>query len=101
MASDRSRQRARGHLPLTHEFLAMMLGVNRAGVSIAAQILKRAGMIDYARGRVTITNRSALEETACECYATIQDELRVLFPVRNGGIAPPAPEMTCLGRAAD
>jgi CRP-like cAMP-binding protein len=54
--------------PLTHEFLAMMLGVQRAGVSIAAKFLQKAGLIQYRHGQVTITNRAGLEEAACECY---------------------------------
>lgn len=69
--------------PLTQEFLAMMLGVQRAGVSIAASLLKRAGLIDYVRGRVTVKNRAGLEEAACECYGAIQTELEDLFGVQR------------------
>jgi CRP-like cAMP-binding protein len=65
--------------PLTHEFLAMMLGVQRAGVSIAARALQQAGLIDYRRGMVTITDRAGLEDTACECYGVMQAELDKLF----------------------
>lgn len=65
--------------PLTHEFLAMMLGVQRSGVSITARALKTAGFIDYTRAQVKILNRRGLEATACECYQTSQDELNVLF----------------------
>ena len=61
--------------PLTHEFLAMMLGVQRAGVSITASILQRAGYIRYVRGRVTITDRSGLEHAACECYRARRGQL--------------------------
>jgi len=64
---------------LTHEFLAMMLGVQRAGVSITASILQRAGYIRYTRGRVTITNRSGLEGAACECYAATRAQLDQLL----------------------
>jgi CRP-like cAMP-binding protein len=54
---------------LTHEFLAAMLGVRRAGVSVAAGMLQHAGMIRYSHGRVTILEPKALEEASCECYA--------------------------------
>ena len=65
--------------PLTHEFLAMMLGVQRTGVSIAANVLQKAGLIGYARGHVTITNREGLEDAACECYGVVRGELESLF----------------------
>jgi len=65
--------------PLTQEFLAMMLGVQRASVSIAAQSLQRAGLIEYARGRVTILDRAGLERTACECYGTLCEQLENLY----------------------
>ena len=65
--------------PLTHEFLAMMLGVQRTGVSLAARLLQRAGLIWYARGNVTITNREGLEDAACECYGVVRGELESLF----------------------
>lgn len=53
---------------LTQEFLAMMLGVQRTGVSIAAGALQRAGLIQYKRGEVVILNRRGLEHRSCECY---------------------------------
>jgi CRP-like cAMP-binding protein len=53
---------------LTQEFLAMMLGVQRTGVTAAAGALQRAGLIRYKRGNVTILDRSALKRRACECY---------------------------------
>lgn len=65
--------------PLTHESLAMMLGVQRTGVSITANLLRQAGLIDYSRSRVTITHREGLEEAACECYRAIRADLDRLF----------------------
>lgn len=65
---------------LTHDFLAMMLGVHRPSVSIAARFLKEAGFIDYKRGQVTITDRHGLEEHACECYWAVRGERERLFP---------------------
>jgi CRP-like cAMP-binding protein len=59
-------------LPITHDFLATMLGTNRSSVSLAAGVLKRKKIIEYSRGSVTILNRKKLEESACECYRTMQ-----------------------------
>lgn len=54
--------------PLTHEALATMLGVRRAGVSIAAAALQNAGFISYKRGRFHVADVEGLETAACECY---------------------------------
>jgi CRP-like cAMP-binding protein len=59
-------------LPLTQEFLSMMLGTRRAGVTEAAIILQAEGVINYKRGHIAITDRPGLEENACECYAVIK-----------------------------
>jgi DNA-binding transcriptional regulator YhcF (GntR family) len=59
---------------LTQEFLAMMLGVQRTGVTAAAGALQRAGLIRYTRGKVTILDRLGLERRACECYAISKTE---------------------------
>jgi len=59
-------------LPITHDFLATMLGTNRSSVSLAAGILQREKSIEYTHGAVTIVNRKRLEESACECYAIMQ-----------------------------
>jgi CRP-like cAMP-binding protein len=56
--------------PLTHEFLAIMLGVRRASVSVAAEALQRAGVIQYRRGNVAVVDRPGLEAASCECYHT-------------------------------
>jgi CRP-like cAMP-binding protein len=60
-------------LPLTHEFLAQMLGSGRPSVTIAAGVLERAGLIANSRGRIKIANRKQLEVAACECYGVIQN----------------------------
>jgi CRP-like cAMP-binding protein len=59
-------------LPLTHEFLAQMLGTGRPSVSLAAAVLEHAGLIENLRGSVKILNRKSLEAAACECYGVIQ-----------------------------
>jgi CRP-like cAMP-binding protein len=68
-------------LTVTHEFLATMLGVQRAGVSLAVGNLQRRGMIRCGRGVVTILNREALELSACECHKAIRSELEALLPL--------------------
>jgi CRP-like cAMP-binding protein len=67
--------------PMTHEFLSMMLGVRRAGVSIAAGALQRAGFIRYERGSITVTDRPGLEAASCECHKAVRREYdRLLGP---------------------
>ena len=56
--------------PMTHEFLSMMLGVRRAGITVAAGTLQKAGFVRYERGRMEITDRPGLEAVSCECYGT-------------------------------
>ncbi|QJX00871.1 Crp/Fnr family transcriptional regulator [Frigoriglobus tundricola] len=63
--------------PLTHEFLAVMLGVRRATVTVTAGQLQTAGLIAYKHGRVTVLDRARLEEATCECYAVIRSAFRV------------------------
>jgi CRP-like cAMP-binding protein len=58
--------------PLTHQFLAFMLGVRRAGVTEALGALTVAGLIASTQGRVTILDRDGLEAACCECYAVVR-----------------------------
>jgi CRP-like cAMP-binding protein len=61
-----------GLLPITHDFLATMLGTDRPTVSLAAGVLQKKKLIEYTRGAVKIVNRKKLEDSACECYGVIQ-----------------------------
>jgi len=61
-----------GSLPITHDFLATMLGTDRPSVSEAAGLLQKKKLIEYTRGAVKIVNRKKLESSACECYGVIQ-----------------------------
>jgi CRP-like cAMP-binding protein len=61
-------------LPFTHDFLAVMLGVRRASVTLVLRPLQGRGLIRYARGRVAVLDRAGLEAAACECYRTLRDE---------------------------
>jgi CRP-like cAMP-binding protein len=61
-------------IALSHEYLAMMLGARRSGVTIAAASLQQAGFIRYARGKIVILNRKGLENAACECYAVAREQ---------------------------
>jgi CRP-like cAMP-binding protein len=69
---------------LTQEFLAAMLGVHRPSVSVVAGLFQQAGMIRYSRGRMKILNRSRLEESTCECYATVRSHFERLLGVPRG-----------------
>ena len=61
-----------GSLPITHDFLATMLGTDRPTVSLAAGALQKKGLIEYTRGAVRVVNRKKLEDSACECYGVIR-----------------------------
>ena len=67
MSEDRSHSK---NFHITQEFLAYMLGVRRVGITAAASIFQRAGLIEYHRGELTVLDRSGLEAAACSCYAT-------------------------------
>ena len=81
MAHDRSEGNA---FPMTHEFLSMMLGIRRAGITVAAGTLQKAGLIRYERGWMEIEDRPGLENAACECYGVVRRAYdRLLGPWGN------------------
>ena len=67
-------------LVMTQELIANMLGVRREGVTEAALKLQTAGCIQYARGRIKVLDRPALEQRTCECYAVVRREYQRLLP---------------------
>jgi CRP-like cAMP-binding protein len=69
------------HMHLTQEFVAIMLGVRRASVTVAAGTLQKAGLITYNRGDIKILDRAGLEEVACEDYFAIRDAFERLLPL--------------------
>ena len=69
-----------GTIDLTQEFLAHMLGVQRSSVSLTANALQKAGLIQYSRGRINILDRKGVEQAACECYAVVRREMDKLAP---------------------
>jgi CRP-like cAMP-binding protein len=71
-------------IPLTHEYLAMMLGTNRSGVTIAAATLRNAGFIRYKNGKITVLDRPGLEDASCECYEVARAQFAgLLRPIKS------------------
>jgi CRP-like cAMP-binding protein len=66
-------------IKLTHEFLAMMLGARRSGVTLAAATLAQAGFIRYAHGHIVVLDRFGLEGAACECYSVLRQQFQGLL----------------------
>ncbi|MBT2327033.1 Crp/Fnr family transcriptional regulator [Variovorax paradoxus] len=67
-------------LVMTQELIANMLGVRREGVTEGALKLQQAGLIRYARGRISVLDRQGLEQRTCECYAVVKKEYDRLLP---------------------
>lgn len=72
MTHDQSGSR---EFPITHEFLAQMLGVSRPSVTVAVADLQMKGLLSYHRGSMTIVDRPGLERASCECYEVIHARL--------------------------
>ena len=66
MSQDRAQS---DQFHVTHEFLAYMLGVRRVGITAAAGVLQRNGLIEYQHGELKVLDRAGLEHAACACYA--------------------------------
>jgi len=80
---------ASNQLIMTQELIANMLGVRREGVTDAAGKLQKLGVIQYARGQITVLDRPQLEKLSCECYAVVKKESdRLLLPIQHEPIGP-------------
>jgi CRP-like cAMP-binding protein len=77
-----------GDLPLTHDFLSMMLGVRRPGVTLAVQGLEGNRLIRAARGRITVLDRTGLEEVADTAYGVSEAEYASVMEQAHGGASP-------------
>jgi CRP-like cAMP-binding protein len=75
------------YLPLTQEFISNMLGTRREGVSTAAGVLQRKGLIQYSRGQIRILDKKGLEAFACECHFAIRERARRNGTRVNGRVA--------------
>jgi hypothetical protein len=80
MSADRGDGRI---VPLTQEYLAIMLGVQRTTVTQAARMLQAQGLINYARGAIEIVDRAGLEATVCECYGVVRQKFDLLLSNRE------------------
>ena len=84
MAQDRLGE----DLPLTHEFLSVMLGVRRSGVTIALRALAQAGIVEQKRGHLRILDRARLEALSCLCYRVVKAEFDRVTEPDAGAAAP-------------
>lgn len=64
---------------LTHELLGKMLGVRRVGITNAAGVLQKQQLVSYTRGRITVLNRTGLEQVSCRCYQSSKDTYDRIF----------------------
>jgi CRP-like cAMP-binding protein len=93
MSNDRV---GRDEILLTHEYLAMMLGTGRSGVTIAVGTLQQAGFIHSAHGLITILDRAGLENASCECYEVAREQFEGLIRrVARRRVPGPATPKSC------
>jgi hypothetical protein len=85
-------------LQLTHEQIAIMLGVRRESVTQAALKLQTIGAIRYSRGHINVLDREELEDSVCECYAVVNNEYERLLPHRSLSDPAPATAKRCVSR---
>jgi CRP-like cAMP-binding protein len=78
---DRAEQ---DEFPMTHEFLALMLGAHRPSISVAAAVLQKAGVVRYVRGQITVLDRAGLEAASCECYGVVREQFDGLLGAPAG-----------------
>ncbi len=83
-AHDRS---GKAELSLTQDLIAVMLGVRRSTVSVAAGQLQKAGVLRYQHGQITILDRVGLEDAACECYQQVVNEYRRMLGIDPAVVA--------------
>jgi CRP-like cAMP-binding protein len=83
-------------LPISHELMAMMLGVRRASITENLLNLKALGYVDYNRGCIHVLNRQGLESAACECYRTVTRHYEHLFTVESVNDSPSTPQLNKL-----
>jgi len=69
----------RDEFPMRQEFMALMLGVHRPTVSVAARMLQQAGLISYTRGQMRIVDPDGLRNGSCECLELIEDQFTRIF----------------------
>jgi CRP-like cAMP-binding protein len=81
MMHDRAGQ---DEFPMTHEFLALMLGAHRPSISVAAAVLQKAGVVRYVRGQITVLDRAGLGAASCECYGVVREQFDGLLGVPAG-----------------
>ena len=69
---------------MTQGLIGTRLGTRRTGITEAANRLRNAGLIDYRRGRISVPDRAALAQSACECYAVVTKETERLLGRKSG-----------------